>query len=155
MAETKYGKYFLRGPRPGETRPVFQDVVVYLDDDVIKGSFYFVFTYIRPEAVPPVHGPHTHDHPEILGYFGCNPDDPFDLGAELELSMGEEMENHTFTKSTLIYIPPRLVHCPIVYKRVDRPFIFVYSVPANKLQETPREDLIPENERDGMIFLRH
>lgn len=42
MAETKYGKYFKSGARPGSTtgaRPAVAD----LDDDVIKGSYsYYV-----------------------------------------------------------------------------------------------------------------
>jgi hypothetical protein len=152
MIETKYGKYFLRGAKPGETRKAFIDAVAYLDDDVIKGSFYFTCVYIKPTDIPRVHGPHTHSHPEILGYFGINPDDPFELGAEIELSMGEELEKHTFTQSTLVYIPPGLVHCPIKYKRVERPFLFMYSMPVKKLQEKSFKHLVPEEEREDMVF---
>jgi len=155
MTETKYGKYFVRGCKPGETTERFTHSVAYLDNSVIEGSFYFVFTFIRPDMEPLTHGPHTHDHAEILGHFGTNPDDPFDLGAEITLYMGEEMEKHTFNQSTLIYIPPKLVHCPIVYERVDRPFIFTYSMPTPVLQETSRKDLVPlvpEEIRSKLIF---
>ena len=152
MSDKKYGKYFIRGAKPGETRKAFRDAVAYLDDDVIKGSFYFTLVYIRPDDIPMVHGPHTHPHPEILGYFGINPDDPFDLGAEIELSMGEELEKHSFTRSTLVYIPPGLVHCPIIYKRVERPFIFLYSMPVSKLREKSYKHLVPEDQRDKMVF---
>lgn len=152
MAETKYGKFFIRGARPGETRPAFQNAIAYLDDDVIPGSFYFNCVFIRPDDIPRSHGPHTHDHPEILGYFGIDPDNPFDLGAEIELCMGEELEKHVFTQSTLVYIPPGLVHCPIRYRRVERPFIFMYSMPVSKLQEKSYKHLVPEEERDEMVF---
>ena len=153
MSEKKYSQYFVRGCKAGETRDAFRDAVAYLDDDVIKGSFYFTLVYIRPNDIPRVHGPHTHPHPEILGYFGINPDDPFDLGAEIELSMGEELEKHYFNQSTLVYIPPGLIHCPIVYRRVERPFIFLYSMPVNKLQEKSYKHLVPEDQRDKMVFL--
>ena len=152
MAETKYGNYFLRGAKPGETREAYKNAIAYLDNDVIKGSFYFACMFILPSTVTGIHGPHTHKHGEILGFFGINPDDPFDLGAEIELSMGKEMEKHTFTQSTLVYIPPKLVHCPLIYKRVDRPFIFLYSLPTPKLNEKSCKHLVPENERDKMIF---
>ncbi|MFH1646817.1 MAG: hypothetical protein ABID71_03870 [Chloroflexota bacterium] len=152
MAETKYDKYFIRGPKPGETRPAFLDAVAYLDDDVIKGSFYFNCVYIRPDHVPRVHGPHTHPHPEVLGYFGIDPDHPFELGAEIELSMGEELEKHVFTQSTLVFIPPGLVHCPIRYNKIERPFIFMYSMPVKKLLEKSYKHLVPEDERDAMVF---
>ena len=55
-------------------------------------------------------------------------------------------------ENTLVYIPPGLIHCPIVYKRVERPFIFLYSMPTNKLQEKSYKHLVPEDQRDKMVF---
>jgi oxalate decarboxylase/phosphoglucose isomerase-like protein (cupin superfamily) len=57
--------------------------------------------------------------------IGTNPDDPTDLGAEVELQMGADRERHTMTKSTVVFIPPNLIHCPYIIKRTDRPWIFV------------------------------
>jgi hypothetical protein len=151
MAETKYGKYFLSRPEPGQERKA--DGMINLDGDVIKGSFFFTIDFISQPPTAGIHGPHAHPNSEILGFFGINPDDPFDLGAEIELCMGEELEKHTFTESTLVYIPPGLVHCPLVYKRIDRPFIFLYSLPVPKVHEKPYQHLVPENERGKMFFL--
>ena len=156
MAETKYGKYIISTkPKTGEKQEGLPDIVARTDGNMLEGSNHFLAHRISPWFVPPPHGPHIHMTPEILVMLGTDPNDPWDLGGEVHLCMGKEMEKHIITTSTLVYIPPGLVHCPIVYKRVDRPFIFVYSVPVNKLQETPCEYLIPENERNGMIFLRH
>ena len=47
----------------------------------------------------------------------------FDLGAEVEMCMGEELEKHVFTRPTIISLPPGLVHCPLEITRVDRPII--------------------------------
>ncbi len=57
--------------------------------------------------------------------IGTNPDDPTDLRAEVELQMGSKREKHTITKSTVVYIPPNLIHCPYIIKRTERPWIFV------------------------------
>jgi hypothetical protein len=145
MAKLKYEKYFLRGPKPKEQQKwnVERDVVAFVDGDVIEGSFHFAFVHQFPSNLPPVHGPHTHPTAEVIGIFGTNPDEPLDLGAEIDIYMGEEMEKHSFNQSTLIYIPPGFAHCPIIYKRVDRPHIFCYSMPLTKVHETPRKDLLP------------
>jgi hypothetical protein len=39
--------------------------------------------------------------------------------------MGAERERHTITKSTVVYIPPHLIHSPYIVKRTDRPWIFI------------------------------
>ncbi|MBN1368545.1 MAG: hypothetical protein JW967_11530 [Dehalococcoidales bacterium] len=152
MQTTKYDKYFIRGPKPGGFRKFD---VVYLDDSIIKGSLYFALSMITLDKVPPDHGPHSHDFSEIMGFFGTNPDDPYDLGAEFTLYMGEEMEPHTFDKSTLVYVPATLPHGPLVHKKVYKPYIFVYTFPKASLQETTRKDLmslVPEEDRKNVFF---
>jgi hypothetical protein len=44
-----------------------------------------------------------------------------DLGAEIEFTIGGE--KHTFNTTTTIFVPKGLAHCPIIHKRVGRPFI--------------------------------
>jgi hypothetical protein len=152
MVGSKYGQYFTRGPKPGETNPTMLRSIAYLDDERIKGAFHFTFTYIRPENPSRAHGPHTHPYAELLGYFGTNPDDPFDLGAEIELTMGEEREVHTFNQSTLVYIPANFLHCPLRYKKINRPFIFIMTFPAPQLHEKSFRHLVSPEEREKMVF---
>lgn len=66
---------------------------------------------------------HYHNHHEFLIWMGTNPDDPTDFGAEVHFTFGEELEEHVFTKPTLVVLPPNLVHCPLEIVRVDRPII--------------------------------
>ena len=81
--------------------------------------------------------PHSHPFPEILGFYGSNPDDPFDLGGEVEINI--DGEKHIITKSTMVFIPPNLPHCPITVLKVDRP-IFHFSVVMNEIYTTERAD---------------
>jgi len=151
MPETKYGKYIVRGSNPNETR--VSRKIAGIDDARIPGSFHFVFTWVHPwEASNKTHGPHVHPVPELLGYFGSDPNNPFDLGAELDIYMGEEMEKHTFNQSSLIYIPPNLPHAPIVIKKMERPYIFIYTMPSGKILESSRKDLVPESLKDIVMF---
>jgi hypothetical protein len=66
---------------------------------------------------------HIHNFHEILAWYGSNPDNPDELGGEVILYMGPEMEKHVFTRPTLVYLPPGIPHCPLEITRVDRPII--------------------------------
>ncbi len=66
---------------------------------------------------------HTHNFHEFLAWYGGNPEDPDDFGAEVVLYLGAELEKHVFTRPTLVYVPPGLPHCPLEVTRVDRPII--------------------------------
>ncbi len=69
--------------------------------------------------------------------------------------MGPEMELHTITKSTLIYIPANFLHCPMHYRNVEKvthPIIFIQAQYSPKLNEKSFKKLVKESERDKMIF---
>jgi hypothetical protein len=66
---------------------------------------------------------HIHNFQEFLAWYGGNPEDPEDFGAEVELYFGEELEKHVFTRPTIVSLPPGLPHCPLEITRVDRPII--------------------------------
>jgi hypothetical protein len=49
---------------------------------------------------------------------------PFDFDAEISLCMGEEMEEYIITQPTIVRIPPGITHCPLNFKRIDKPVFF-------------------------------
>ena len=69
--------------------------------------------------------PHKHEFPQYLNFFSGNPDDPKELDAEIEVSLGEEEEKHIITSPTSVYIPAGLHHGPINFARVTKPFLFL------------------------------
>ena len=66
---------------------------------------------------------HTHNFWEFLAWYGGNPDNPDDFGAEVVFYLGKELEKHVFTSPTIISLPPGLPHCPLEIIRVDSPII--------------------------------
>lgn len=62
---------------------------------------------------------HTHPYPEIIGFVGTNPDDLHDLGAEAEIWMDDE--KYVLNKSFMVYVPPKLRHCPLIVRNIQRP----------------------------------
>ena len=81
--------------------------------------------------------PHSHPFPEILGFYGSDPENPFDLGGEVEFTI--DGETHVITKSTMVFLPPNLPHCPIYVLKCDRP-IFHFSVVMNSVYTAAHGD---------------
>jgi hypothetical protein len=48
-----------------------------------------------------------------------------DFGAEIELCLGEEQEKHIINSSTAVYIPKELPHCPLNFKVIKKPIVFM------------------------------
>lgn len=79
--------------------------------------------------------PHVHPNDEALLFVGLDPDNPDYLGAELEIAMGEEREIHVFDTPTVVVAPKGLVHCPLITRRVDKPYSFS-AISLNTQHET-------------------
>jgi hypothetical protein len=154
MAETKYKKYRLNELAPEQRYQGFgrwPQTILFTDNDIIKGSKHFWASWVTSLPLP-AHGPHTHNDDEMLVMLGSDPNNIKDLGCEVELCMGPEMEKHIIKESTLVYVPANLVHCPIKFRNLKRPFIFIQAQRAPKLTEKPRRELVPPQERNKMVF---
>jgi hypothetical protein len=99
------------------------------------------------------HGPHTHKYPELFVHLGTDPEHPYDLGAEVEMCVGPEMEKHIITRSTIMCLPANFVHGPWRILKVTRPFLIVTINQNPKHTEKAMKNLIPEKDWDKMIFI--
>jgi len=156
MAGKKYEKYFIREPHPLEQRGP-GPTVVRLDDTVMKGSNFY-WALIMPELpepnMPVGHPPHIHKDAELLFHIGTNPDDPMDLGAEVEFYMGPEMERYLITQSCVVYIPPGFIHAPWRPLKTYRPWIFVEVNQGPKHTEKFYPQLLTEEQREQTDWSR-
>lgn len=84
---------------------------------------------------------HTHPYGECLVFTGFDYDHPNDLGAEIEMAIGEEGETYTFNTATAVAIPPGLVHNPTTTKKAIRPYgVMVISLNSENLsKDTPEQ----------------
>jgi len=132
--ESKYSKYVvqtLQAPETGDEDfkrmyERFSKRILWMDGNVVPGAFQMntAWYYAVPEK-DPVFEEHTHEYDELIGFFGSNPDDPYDLGAEISVTI--DGEEHILTRSSLIFCPAGMKHMPLSIRRVDRP-IFHFSV---------------------------
>ena len=131
MPESKYGKYVvteLKTPDfPAEFVARYKEFakrILWMDSNVVEGAFQMNCSwYLHPyqhatEA-------HTHDSDEIIGFFGGDPDDRYNLNGEVEMWMGDQ--KNMLTRSTLLFAPSGMKHCPLIIHRADRP-IFHFSI---------------------------
>jgi hypothetical protein len=152
MAKTRYGKYIISELKPPAVEAPWSPPniggagkgkggrVLYTDSSIVPGSFYMECVWVtpRPKMVTKATAktkrvgtqPHTHDYDEIIGFFGTDLNDPYDLGAEVELWLGDE--KHIIKKTSLVFIPAGLKHGPLYFLRVDRP-VFHYTTGPSKM----------------------
>lgn len=130
MEKSKYGKYVITelktpdfGAEYNANYAKFATRILWMDKNVVEGAFQMNTSwYIAPTVHLNVS--HTHDSDEIIGFFGSNPKDPYTLGGEIEFWL--EDEKFMLTKTTMIFVPKGMKHCPLILRRVDSP-IFHFS----------------------------
>ena len=103
----------------------FAERVLWIDGNLVPGAFQMnVSWYKNVPALDPIFAEHSHESAEIIGFFGSDPDDAHDLHGEVRVIL--DGEEHVLTRSSLVFLPPKLPHA-IRILRVDMP-IFHFSV---------------------------
>ena len=67
---------------------------------------------------------HTHPNEEILCVVSLDADDPMNLGAEVEMALGEEDERYPVTAPYIWICPKNFPHLPQTTRWVDKPYAF-------------------------------
>ncbi|MFC1838826.1 hypothetical protein ACFL1N_04540 [Thermodesulfobacteriota bacterium] len=140
--ETKYGKYFI-------TEPIEQGPMLHIcgDDDCYGLQFpsfpveVQLLCLSQPGTM--IEKPHTHEVDELFFIFGGNPKNYFEFGAEIEIWVGEgdDQECHIVDKTTIVYFPAGVAHCPIVTRKVDKPVQWMHVLFQGKYQMTDGDDM--------------
>ena len=137
MSESKYGKYIVTDLKTDFSKEYNEEYakwatrVLWMDNKVVEGAFQMnISWYLKPQTENQSLPAHTHEPDEIIGFFGNNHEDPYDLGGEVEFWL--EDEKHIITKSCLIFVPGGMKHCPLIIRKVDRPIFHFSTVTSGK-----------------------
>ncbi len=129
MTEGKYDKYFIKKPiAPGK----FCDRLVFFSrnyEAVGEKNFSVLWNCIT-EPFLMVNDPHSHDFDQFLHFYGADSMNIAEFDAVVEISLGEEGEKHIITEPTVLHIPKDIIHCPLEFKVVNKPIIFMNVVLA-------------------------
>ena len=128
MNESNFKRHFIEKPiyeigRGIEVIGRQLPAMTFLNDALIPGSNNYVeFSWIYEVPNPnPLIGAHAHDTEQIVLHIGSDPKNPEALGAEVELVI--DGESYVTDRTHLFYLPKKMKHGPITWRRVDRPLI--------------------------------
>jgi len=123
MIESKYERYVIQHPI---AKSGFGPALKFTGETDYKSDFTFMYMRIT-EPTLMEETAHTHDFDMYLYFLSFDPDNMGELGAEIEMGLGPEQVIYRITTPVSVYIPRGLVHCPLHFKRVDKPVLFLHA----------------------------
>ncbi|HLA80691.1 MAG TPA: hypothetical protein VJP78_03530 [Thermoleophilia bacterium] len=136
-------RHLLPGPTPGQRarltamgKRLPMEPVHWIDADVIPGAYYGETVWMWPPDYPnqmtweqlgaagfstPTMFPHSHGFPELLSWWGANPDDAADIDV-MDIQIGDEII--PLPSSWVAYVPADLPHMPIFRTGMVRQMFF-------------------------------
>jgi hypothetical protein len=127
MAESNVEKYVVKKPA-FEVIPKFEvkgriPAMTLMSENLVPGTKMYVETgwvLGMPDPNPHI-GEHTHDYDEIILHIGTDPNNPEDLGGEIEI--GIDGQPVTINSTSGIYVPKGVSHGPLVWKKFTKPHL--------------------------------
>lgn len=96
-------------------------------DIYMENSFYNVGFQVFT-AANDMEEPHFHQAvDEYIFFLSADPKHPEEFDAEIEFLIGDDpdhMESRMITKPTVVCLPPNVWHCPIRFRKMNKPLIF-------------------------------
>ena len=151
MAETKYGHLVKQLTfRKGRGGANAKELTFVSGDEMAGFDLNFIVgVYDQTGDWAPGAGAHAHSFDECLLFFGYDDDDLAYLGSDMEISLGKELEKHTFSVPTVVVAPKGVPHCPLITRKVYKPFGHFHLALSPKYTA---ERVQPEGETDGRKY---
>ena len=138
MAKNKYDKFFLsyHGEEPKAmdfvsltSLPPFPEIAspqtYFRGASALPGATATIGWQVFTAPVCWETVPHAHKYDEFLIYLGAGlPDLCNSFDAEIDIWIGEELEKHTITSATVLYLPKGVLHCPMNMRVIRKPMLF-------------------------------
>lgn len=133
--------------------------LLWMDDTMVAGAAMYmecIWLWGGVTRSGLMEEPHVHDFTEVIGFISSDRNNPKELGAVMEMNIGDEV--HYLTKSCLIHIPPGMKHCPLTFKEVNHPVFFFTLAPIGNYGRTSglrdpeairKTGFVPPAEPDG------
>jgi hypothetical protein len=102
---------------------------IWMESKDLEGfNAHFSYGFIKqPSICHPKKGSLIHPYDELLVFVGYQNGDILQLGAEVSVELGEEREEHSFDKPSVILIPKGLPHGPVKVRSLENPIVH-YSI---------------------------
>lgn len=131
MAKSKYEKYVLRNPY----RTIFKLESVTAHDNELNCGMIMAYQPVDEAFIMPPKT-HKHDYTQVLCFLGTNPLNVREFDADVEFTMGEEGEIVKINSPTMVTVPAGVYHCPLNFKRIGKPIVFMEINLTNTYERT-------------------
>jgi uncharacterized RmlC-like cupin family protein len=138
MDGKKYWMNIIRGPFYVEAEPGWTGTSIWAHHNEYKNGTTLGYHCVNSTYQAPF--THSHNFHELLCFIGGNPEDVTDLGAEVSIRLGDELEEHVFNTATIVSMPPGLKHCPLIIRNVTRPLVFLEVSMTGEFAAKPNEE---------------
>jgi len=121
-----YERFLVRKPvyeRAAGIKNRQSPTMTFMSSAQVPEAYYYIefgWIYGIPEPNPPVTR-HVHENDELILHFGGDPQNPEDLGGEIEIMV--EDEPLIFNQNAALFAPKGLTHCPVTWKKFIKPHI--------------------------------
>lgn len=124
MGHIKHGKYIkeLKTRMSKYHQIEYPLFIVKGDPDLDGADFSIGRTYITKPFIMGGDA-HSHDFDQILFFLGGDPRNTTDFDAEIEIFLDDKYE--LINCASFVHIPAGTMHCPLIVKKVNKPFIFM------------------------------
>ena len=100
--------------------------ILWIDDDMVAGHLPHEHGLVSQGRSRRWRtGPTSTTPTRSSASSAATPENPDDLNGEVEIWL--EDEKHVIDRSTMIFVPAGMAHCPLVLNRVDKP-IFHFTI---------------------------
>jgi hypothetical protein len=139
VVELSFEKYIIR--QPMRSMEFFDKLaagfmtmppLLFINGDVpVKGVDQFAeaiwVTSDGSSIGDPDRPPHEHNFDELFMFLGSDSKKKNDLGGEVEfwIGEGESAEKYTLNTTSSVFVPRGVVHLPLIFKNVKRPFLMM------------------------------
>jgi len=138
MTVSRYDKY-VRKLVFDSSGPGYYRNVATLDGKTmdIDAHIQYGVYYAAGDMVAQNRGAHVHDFNQLMLFYGADAADMGELGAEIEMRIGEKGERHMITSSSAVAVKKGMPHFPATIQRMERRFVFVTISCAGEYSEQP------------------
>lgn len=141
MPKSQYDKYILREPLgqlKKDGKVVFEGLMG--TPTQLNTRLQLLYSIVTKAHVNEA-APHVHEFPIVMSFIGSDSKNIKDFDAEIEFYIGGEKQ--VITTTAMVSIPAGTPHCPLIFKRVGKPLVFLECMLTDnyKRQELPMSTL--------------
>jgi hypothetical protein len=145
MGHIKRGKYIqeLKTRMSKYQQIEYPLFIVKGDPDLNGADFSMGHAYITKPLIMGGDA-HSHDFDQVLFFLGGDPKNTTDFDAEIEIFLEDKYE--LVNGASFIHVPAGIMHCPLIVKKVNKPFVFIDVTLAPSESDRPLSKLAKNGE---------